>query len=197
MKHWYFIFFITGLILLPVTSIWAGSQGPNSPDSAADEGDWNNPANVISSDDNRADHSGTNQHILRAFDFDFSVPAGATINGFYVEVEGYSSEPNPVRRRINVGLAKSGYTVEGDWKTGDLPYTAGSETYINFGGDSDLWGGAWSAGDVDSSYFSVLIRDNDTDGNLLLIDHIRITVHYTSTSGANISFTRRTRTAED
>lgn len=197
MKYSYFILLVAALILLPVSSVWADSQGPNSPDSAADEGDWNNPANVISSDDSRADHSGTNQHILRAFDFDFAVPAGATVNGFYVEVEGYSSEPNPVRRRINAALAKSGYTVEGNWKTGDLPYTVGSETYINFGGSGDLWGGTWGVGDVNSSDFCVLIRDNDTDGNQLLIDHVRITVHYSPTSGANISFTRRTRSAED
>lgn len=197
MKYSFFIFLISGLILLPVTSVWADSQGPNSPDSAADEGDWNNPTNVFSSNDSRADHSGSNQHILRAFDFDFSVPAGATVNGFYVEVEGYSSEPNPVRRRINVALAKSGYTVEGSWKTGDLPYTAGSEAYISFGGVSDLWDGSWSAGDVNDNDFSVLLRDNDTDGNQLFIDHVRITVHYATAAGGDISYVRRIRTAED
>jgi len=197
MKYSYLFSLIAGLILLSVSSLWADSQGPNSPDSASDEGDWNNPANVLTSDDNRADHSGTNQHILRAYDFDFAVPAGATMNGFYVEVEGYSSEPNPARRRINAALAKNGYTVEGNWKTGDLSYTVGSETYINFGLIGDLWGGFWSASDVNNSDFSVLLRDNDTDSNLLLIDHIRITVYYTTAAGADISYTRRKRTAED
>jgi hypothetical protein len=197
MKQSYLITLVTGIILIFVSPTRADSSGPNSPDSAADQGDWNNPTNVFSSDDSRADHSGTNQHILRAYDFKFSIPAGATINGFYVEIEGYGSEPNPARRRINVALAKSGYTVEGSWKTGDLPYTVGAETYINFGGAIDLWNGSWIASDVNSSDFSVLLRDNDTDGDKLFADHIRITVHYTSASGGNISYTRRTRMAED
>jgi hypothetical protein len=86
MKQSYLITLVTGIILIFVSPTRADSSGPNSPDSAADQGDWNNPTNVFSSDDSRADHSGTNQHILRAYDFKFSIPAGATINGFYVEI---------------------------------------------------------------------------------------------------------------
>jgi len=174
----------------------ADSEGPNSPGSAVDEGDWSNPANVYSSDNNRAVHSASNQHILRAYTFNFSI--SGTLDGFYVEVEGYSGEPNPTRREINVALAKSGYTPEGSWKLDTLSYTSGSEAYIDLGGSGDLWSGSWSASDVNSADFSVLIRDDDADGNTLYIDHVRITVFYTpSGGGSDISYTRRTRTAED
>jgi hypothetical protein len=190
MKYSYLVPLIVGIILLFVSQAWADSSGPNSPDSAADEGDWNNPTNVFSSDDSRADHSGTNQHILKAYTFNFSI--SGTIDGFYVEVEGYCDEPNPTRREINIALAKSGYTPEGSWKLDTLSYTSGSETYIDLGGPGDLWSGSWSASDVNSADFSVLIRDDDATGNTLYIDHVRITVFYTpSGGGGDTSYTRR------
>ena len=167
----------------------ADSKGPNSPGSAADEGDWNNPENVINSDNYRADHSGTSQHILRAYKFDFSV--SGTVDGFYVEVEGYGNEPNPTRREINVALAKNSYTPEGNWKSGVLAYTSGSEAYIEFGASDDLWNGSWNTSEVNGADFSVLIRDDDTAGNTLNIDHVRITVFYTPSGGGDISYTRR------
>jgi hypothetical protein len=185
MRNMALIFFL----LLP-SIVRADSAGPNSPDSVIDEGDWGQANSVLSSDDQRANHASTNQHWLRAYGFGFTV--SGTIDSFVVEVEGYGPEPNSNRRDIEVALSKSSYTVEGatDWDY--LPYTAAAEDYVVFNGNG-LWGGTWSDSDVNSSAFGALVRDNDASGELLFVDHIRITVYYTPSGGGggDNSYTRR------
>lgn len=160
----------------------ADSEGPNSPASATTEtgfSEWSNPTNVYSSDNARASYNATHQMKLRAYNFSFDIPY-ATIDGFYVEVEGYATSSTFFNERIRVALSKSGYTVEGDSKYEDLPCCkVGDEDYITFGSSSDLWGGTWSESDVESSDFGVLVWDYDATASALYIDHIRVTVYYT------------------
>ncbi|RKX19885.1 MAG: hypothetical protein DRP26_02650, partial [Candidatus Zixiibacteriota bacterium] len=158
----------------------ADSVGPNSPSSASDEGDWQSPWNVYSSDNSRASFNATSQDKLRAYNFSFSITDGSTIDGIKVEVEGYAVDNFLTNEKIRVGLSKSGYTLEGSSKGVDLSCCDyKKECYISAGGSSDLWGGSWSESDIESSNFGVLIWDYDATASALYIDHVRVTVYYT------------------
>ncbi len=158
----------------------ADSVGPNSPSSASDEGDWQSPWNVYSSDNSRASFNATSQDKLRAYNFSFSITDGSTIDGIKVEVEGYAVDNFLTNEKIRVGLSKSGYTLEGSSKYVDLNCCIEKyEDYESLGGSSDLWGGSWSESDIESSNFGVLIWDYDATASALYIDHVRVTVYYT------------------
>jgi len=165
---------------------FAGSSGPNSPSNASTESgfldEWSNPTNIYSSDNARAYYGNNGQKKLRAYDFGFSIPVDVVIDGFLVQVEGYASF-NGSRNKINIALSKSSYTVEGSEKADALPVGSANEAYINLGGSSDKWGGNWLASDVNSGDFGVLIWDWDTSQDALHIDHIKVTVYYTTATG--------------
>lgn len=173
------------LILAICSTAWADSDGPNSPASATDEGDWTNPTNIFTSDDNRAENNNPDpfpQHILRGNNFSLSIPAGATINGVVVDIEGNSGEPNPARRNYEVALGVSGFTPNGNWKSGQLDQdTDGTQT---FGSSSDMWGSSLDRDDIVSTDFSVLIRDADADFGTHKIDHAQVTAYFTVAGGA-------------
>lgn len=181
------------LFLTFCSIVWADSDGPNSPASATDEGDWTNPTNIFASDDARAENNNPDpfpQHILRGFNFSFSIPAGATIDGIIVDVEGNSGEPNPARRNYEVALGVSGFTPNGNWKSGQFNQT--TDDTQTFGSSSDTWGSSLDRDDFVNSDFSVLIRDADADFGTHKVDHVQATVHYTAAGGAaDISYTRR------
>ncbi len=137
---------------------------------------------------------------LRASNFGFSIPTGATINGILVEIERSSSN-------IEAFL----YTLDHDVKIVDDSGNPGSTDYANFqfywpvldaytsyGGSTDLWGNnAWTPAKINDPDFGVIISANliDLTGRITAkVDHIRITVYYTeattvtpSTSGSTPS----------
>jgi hypothetical protein len=177
------------LILLPAWAL-ADSEGPNSPSSSSANGiDWEDIDSVFVSDNERAyNPNDTSAHKLRAYNFGFSIPAGATIDGILVEIEGWGDEANPARRVYNVALGNSGYTILGDYKgagaADTLPQSAG-ETYMPQGGSSDNWGyGSWTPAIVNSSDFSLIFKDDTVTVNYggFYIDHFRVTVYYTPTA---------------
>jgi hypothetical protein len=69
------------------------SQGPNSPGTMADDASvgtsaWSNPDNAKVSDNAYAkDTSNILSHYLKASNFSFSIPSGATVVGIKVEIE--------------------------------------------------------------------------------------------------------------
>jgi len=166
------------------------SQGPNSPSTVADDSSigsvaWSNPGNATTSDDSRATASIRSQsgpsHYLKATDFGFSIPSGATIDGIEVEVEKGSNANNQVADNA-VRIVKGG-TIGSTDKSG--ANWATTDAYITHGGASDLWGKTWTPTDINNSNFGFAISASCgapvfRDG---YIDHIRITVHYTEGAG--------------
>lgn len=155
---------IVSLVETPITSPTAAS-GTN----------WTDPTNVYASDDDRAAYNNTAQDLLKAITFGLSIPSGASIKGITVYVEGVATGANPQARTIDVGLTKDGSTLAGNYKQQVLPTTEGE---FALGGAADLWGTTWTEAEVESANFGVLIRDNDTTANPLLIDHIQVKVAY-------------------
>jgi len=175
------------------------SQGPNSPGTMADDATvgtvaWPNPDSAKASDDNTAGmvmSEGEISHYLKATNFGFSIPIGSTIDGILVEIEQSCALSNILESSIKI---VKGGTISGDNKStgATLPAT---DTYVEHGSSSDLWGETWSAEDINNSNFGVVFSVTKTGGgiDLVAIDHIRITVYYTiGSSGDTLGVIWRT-----
>ena len=164
------------------------SSGPNSGGTFADDATvgtlvWGNPGNAIASDDSYATcavgFSTGASHYLKATNFGFAIPADAQIDGIKVEAEikcDVSGTDNSIK------LVKAGSYVGDNKARGSSVYWPTSDTYVTWGGETDLWGTTWSVDEINNSGFGVGISGTfDPDGYWLVtasIDHIRITVYY-------------------
>jgi len=167
------------------------SQGPNSPGTMADDATvgsvaWNNPNNAKVSDNVYAmielGESDYISHYLKATNFGFSIPEGATIDGIVVEIE--RKKTADTLNDSSIKIIKS----DGSFGTTDKSIGAAwstTESYISYGANNDLWGESWTATDINDANFGVGISAYSDQGDAY-IDHIRITVYYTeAATGTN------------
>lgn len=156
------------------------SEGPLSPGTLASDGAhgsnaWSNPSNAASSNDTYASVAtdGTSEY-LKATNFGFAIPAGATINGIVVDIERKAAMAGVTDDRVRIVKGGTVQTEDkaapGTWPTDD--------TVATYGDSSSLWGAAWTAGDINDSGFGVVLSVSVTSDQAD-VDHITITVHYT------------------
>lgn len=143
---------------------------------------WSNPTNIYTSNNVYASNGLDGDEVsywLRATDFGFTIPDGATIDGIIVEIE----------RRCNeeYGADYAMQIVKGGTEQGtdhaSLTEWPLSDTYKSYGSSSDKWGLAWASSNINSSLFgasiSVIYEDDPEFRATFYVDHIRITVYYT------------------
>ena len=146
---------------------------------------WTNVNNAQSDDENYATFgnlpgaAGSYTDYMVVTDFGFTIPAGTIINGIKVEVN--CSDPNTHTSDFSVRIIKTG-NISGTNKAAGTPYSV-SDSYMVYGGSTDLWGETWDYKFIDDNKFGVAIAaqrntsdDITTDGR---VDNIRITVYYT------------------
>lgn len=179
--------FLIGSMLSAAALLWALSAGPNNPTwavSVAGGGaDWGTPTNIYASDDARATAvlaASNFSDYLRATDFEFAIPGGATINGIVAGFER-SKSGTGVCEDSFVGIVKGGtevgtdHAVAGAWPAADA--------YLAYGNATDLWGVAWTPAQINAAGFGVSIAAYESGGANVVtcrVDHVRITVYYTS-----------------
>ena len=161
------------------------SQGPLSAGAGANiagpNTDWATPGNVTVSDDSRATAalaiSGASDG-LQMTAFGFSIPAGATINGFVVEIEKSMTGAGTIND-ASVFLVKGGVVVGTDH--GVVPAWPATYAFTTYGSSSDLWGTTWTVAQVNASNFGVEIAALEAGVNTATarVDFGRITVYYT------------------
>lgn len=164
------------------------SQGPNSPATGTSvtlgATAWTNPGNVVSSNNANATCTiglGATDS-LRATDYGFTIPSGATIDGVIVEIERNGQTPN--WKDISVNLIKGGVVSGSNYgATGTV--WPGADAYATYGGAADLWGLTLSDTDVNATDFGVALqaRCQNFKPSTGSVDHMRITIHYTAASG--------------
>lgn len=170
------------------------SQGPNSPGTLANDASvgveaWSFPSFAGNSDNSYANQallSLTYSNYLKSTNFGFSIPSGATIDGIIVEIEKrdsiYLSQDSTVKLVKGGTIVGTNKSLLGSWTNVDSYYTYGSS--------SDLWGTTWTDSDINASDFGVVINAYNPSfksNAYLYIDHVRITVHYTSGGGGGSS----------
>ena len=173
-----------GFIAGSSVSTSATSPGTMADDDSVGTIAWNSPDNAKTSDNVRSSavFTGTNQvsHYLKATNFGFSIPNGATIDGIKVEVEkrqsfgGTTVEDNKVRIVKGGSIGSTDKAEGGDWN-------AGTDATSTYGSSSDLWGETWTVSDINASNFGFVISaKNGAIAPDAEVDHILITVTYTN-----------------
>jgi MSHA biogenesis protein MshQ len=125
---------------------------------------------------------------LKCTGYNFSIPAGATIDGIAVAVEAHS------RRTMNdyaVQLVKTGVIQATNYATNTR--FPNPDAYTTYGSAADLWGNAWTAADINSANFGVAFaaqRGNFASSDTAYVDHMPITVTYTLPANVVLSINR-------
>ncbi|MEN9562603.1 MAG: hypothetical protein RIR73_847, partial [Chloroflexota bacterium] len=195
---------ITVLGAIPVTPAYAATSGPNLPDVGSNVNgpgtvNWTNPGNVISDNNVYATVAVNNStsEYLQATDFDFAIPAGATINGIQVTIGRFGTTGMGQDIQDNVVQLIKGGTLVGnnlgatttDWPNG--------EAAANYGAANNLWGTTWTPAEINALDFGVALAVDSTNNRTASVDYIQVTVTYslnattvgvaTATAGSNSS----------
>ena len=169
-------------------NIQDGTSGPNSPGTMEDDATvgtvvWDFPDNAKVGDNTNAratTMTGNDTHYLKATNFGFAIPAGATISGILVEMRKW----NPPVSDTVIKLVKSDGTIGTENKAdiGTAWSTYGNRlNYIPYGSSSDLWDETWTPEDINDVDFGVVLSATTTTNyQYAFVDHIRITVYYTN-----------------
>ena len=168
------------------------SSGPNSPGTMADDATvgtvaWSNPDNAKVEDGAYAIcgiASIVTYHYLKATNFGFSIPTGATINGIKIEIKQYETDGSVTDNVVKIVKADGTYGTENKAIGGG--WVDGVNAYVTYGGVSDLWSETWTAEDINDADFGVGISVIAGAYSAGYLDHIRITVYYTETSGTRL-----------
>jgi cysteine-rich repeat protein len=158
----------------------AQSQGPNAPGTIANDATvgtlpWTLLANAAASDNmyTQVAPGGMPSQYLKVTNFGFVIPPAAVIDGITVSVERRSAAGliSDFSARIVKGgvIGATEKAIAGTWATTD--------TVVNYGGNSDLWGESWTAADINSSAFGFVLSATD-NVDVAAVDFISITVTY-------------------
>lgn len=171
------------------------TAGPNAPgtmanDTAVGTDGWSLPNNAKVSDNTHTTATGSStadSNYLKATNFGFAIPSGATINGVTVSIERkFSSAPNTAKDKV-VKLVKGG-TVSGNNKADTGTNWPSTDTVKTYGGAADLWGLTLTDTDTNASTFGVVLQIAKTvsdgkSGTNAYVDFISITIDYTTGGG--------------
>ena len=167
------------------------SIGPLSPGTMADDAtvgtvSWTNPDNAKVSDNVYAVIGDQNitSHYLKATNFGFSIPTGATINGILVEIERKASSSVRVKDS-SVKIVKADSTLGSTNKAYINDLWPNTDAYKSYGSSSDLWDETWTAENINDVDFGVVLSAINTISTTFSVDHIRITVYYTEVAAAS------------
>jgi len=178
------------------------SVGPNSPATASDTAGvgtltWVNPTAVYSSDNtyttvNVFGAITSQSHYIACTNYGFSIPSGATIDGIVVEIERKANNSAGSKYVVDfvVKLIKGG-TISGSNLADTVTLYPTTDTIATYGGSTNLWGLSWTHTDINASNFgvalSVKVANTLKTNTIASIDHLRITVYYTTGGGAATS----------
>ncbi len=182
-------FLLIVLLAISAAAVIADSAGPRSPGTTANDISigtvaWSTPERARASDNSRATATlGDNavSNFLKATNFSFSIPPGATITGITVDVERSAANAGSPIHDAAVSIVKNGVIQAADRAT--ATNWTGTDTYEMHGGATDLWGTMWTPADVNNAGFGVAVaatKAGTAGGNRnARIDVINITVYYT------------------
>ncbi len=146
--------------------------------------EWSNPSNAFASNGNYASsESGNTRDEQDYYSFSPTIPAGASINGIIVSIEGLPYAVKKPNFRVKLSYdGGSNWTATKD--TGS--YT--SEAYKEVGGAADIWGRTWSIAEFSNANFRVHI-ENIGDSAVAAYpccDHVRIKIYYSESGTVSI-----------
>ena len=154
---------------------------------AAGDVAWSGVANAGASDDSRAVASvgsdGFTQR-LQGTALGLAVPAGATIDGVELLVEGGADGGSTAFLDALVRLLKAG-AVDGDDRSVASHWSA-TERVVTYGGPTDLWGLTLTPADINAADFGAAVRwrRDGTSVKTARVDHVQLRVYFTAAAAA-------------
>lgn len=162
------------------------TQGPLFPSTVVNDSGigttaWTNPGNITTSNNvyaTVARNTNSDSNYLKATNFGFSIPSGATINGILVEWEYQTAATLGQVTDKAARIVKGGVIGSTDKSTAGV--WSNIEVFNAYGSSSDLWGTTWTSDDINSSTFGAALAVTvvGSAGNAN-VDSVRITVTYT------------------
>ena len=118
-------------------------------------------------------------HYLKATNFGFAIPGGATVAGILVEIEKKGTQNIYCICDFRVSIVKPDGTIGATNKASVIDWPI-ADTYQSYGGSADKWGEVWTpAGINDVDFGVVLVAKFSSGTETASVDHIRITIYYT------------------
>src|SRR4030042_3266801 len=183
------IIILSLILVLPASTAFASADGPNQAGlgeniSTIGTEPWQNPGNISEPGMPYATDNLYHLHLYsnyrRGTQYGFTIPDGAVITGIEVTINRMSNGQSPGIIDNVVSLVKAGNVV-GDNKASLDPWST-TLLAVTYGGPTDLWGTTWSAEEVNSDNFGVVVAANrENNGNkvrIATVASMQITVYY-------------------
>lgn len=172
------------------------SQGPLNPGTSADDAStgteiWSNvgtPGNTAASDNARCtaalSSANPNSHYLVVTNFGFTIPTGATIDGYEFTIERSTNGTTTGQDRQIKLVKDSAVTGSDDKSTGVDWNNGGVDTTVTYGGPADVWGmigiSTLTPADINATGFGLAISAKRISGAPnASVDHVTAKVYYT------------------
>lgn len=168
----------------------------NAPGTAADDSaigtlTWSNVNDIKVDDTNTADtlngaRNNQDTHYLKATNFGFSIPSGATIDGIEVKITQIAvlgGAGSVTENEIKIVKADGSIGAENKSTSANIPTTKGVVTY---GANNDLWSESWDDTDINDSDFGAVfgVNINHIVGGALIAEVYYVEIKVTYTPGA-------------
>ena len=144
---------------------------------------WGGLSNATLSDDNYVSSwlaIGQATNYLKATNFGFNIPAGATVNGIEVEIEkSFIPDAAGSVSDLQVRIVKNGIIGSTIGECCNWPTSDASQAY---GGTTDAWGETWTPADINNANFGIAIagQANLVGSGTAQIDQIRLKINYSN-----------------
>lgn len=162
------------------------SAGTVADDSGVGTIAWSDPSNAKASDGSYATAEITDAattHYLKATNFGFALPEGATVLGIIAGIQ--RKQQGGSVRDARVHIIKGGSIEEVEDKAWPSIWPTADE-YQFYGDASDLWGQTWTNSDINNSGFGIaLAASKQTGFKKASVNHMQITVYYTEAVNEN------------
>lgn len=164
-----------------IPTILSSTKSPGTVASDASFGNtaWSNPGNASASDNSRATvalETPFFSRYLKATNYGFAIPAGATVLGVSPapEISAIGKIEDAKVRLVNAGV------VEGEDKSNVTKFWPEVDTVREYGGPVDLWGLALTPSKVNASTFGVVLAVIVAVGATATaqVDYLPMTVYY-------------------
>lgn len=161
--------------------------GTGADDSGVGSVAWANPGNITTPGLDSYSQigtlgSGVVSHYLKATNFGFTIPPGATIVG--IQAEFMTTQIGECAdERVRIVKGGTVQSTDRSKPGAAASWSSGAFLSRNYGGSSDLWGATWAYTDINASTFGVAIAVKGLITATPRVGSVRITVYYENAGG--------------
>jgi hypothetical protein len=151
-------------------------------------GVWSDPEHITADDSSWATAGSlggkVTSHYLRANQFGFAIPTGATINGISATIMRKCSNNDMTNYAVDarVSIIKADGSIGSTNKYGSLTHWPTLEATASYGGTTDLWDETWTPDAINDSSFGIVLCIYTLASLPMVmasVDYITVTVTYT------------------